>query len=79
MSNLLGREAILQRMADAIPAHQQGDTSSDLSSSYEVLALLVHAYMTALKFRLLGFDEDKKIGRFSKPPALLYQSTDLRE
>jgi len=62
MANPLGVEAILQRMADVIPTREQGDTGSDLSSSYEVLALLVHAYMTALKFRLLGFDEDKKIG-----------------
>jgi hypothetical protein len=62
MANPLSREAILQQMAEAIPTHPQGDTSSDLSSSYEVLALLVHACMTALKFRLLGFDEDKKIG-----------------
>jgi hypothetical protein len=68
MAESLRKEAILQGMADAIPTHPQGDSSSDLSSSYEVLALLIHSYMTALKFRLLGFNEDKKIGMsFSFP------------
>lgn len=62
MSGPLTIDAILQGMADAIPTHPKGDQGSDLSSSYEVLALLIHAYMTALKFRLLGFDEDKRIG-----------------
>ncbi|KAL2108937.1 hypothetical protein VUR80DRAFT_3167 [Thermomyces stellatus] len=61
MSGPLTIDAILQGMADAIPTHPKGDQGSDLSSSYEVLALLIHAYMTALKFRLLGFDEDKRI------------------
>ncbi|SPN99885.1 uncharacterized protein DNG_02737 [Cephalotrichum gorgonifer] len=60
MSSPLSIDAILQGMADAIPSHPKGDTSSDLSTSYEVLALLIHSYMTALKFRLLGFDEDKR-------------------
>lgn len=62
MTDSLGKEAILQGMADAIPPHPQGDSGSDLSSSYEVLALLIHAYMAALKFRLQGFNEDKRIG-----------------
>ena len=62
MSGPLNTDAILQGMADAIPTHPEDDPGSDLSSSYEVLALLIHSYMTALKFRLLGFDEDKRIG-----------------
>ncbi|PKS09281.1 hypothetical protein jhhlp_003895 [Lomentospora prolificans] len=66
MPDTLQKAAILQGMVDAIPSHPQGDSSSDLSSSYEVLALLIHSYMTALKFRLLGFDEDKRIGKFHR-------------
>lgn len=62
MSSPLSLEAILQAMADAVPTHKRGDTTSDLSSSYEVLALLVHGYLTNLKFRLIGFEEDKNIG-----------------
>lgn len=62
MPGPLDTDAILQGMADAIPTHPAGDQGSDLSSSYEVLALLIHAYMAALKFRLLGFDEDKRTG-----------------
>jgi hypothetical protein len=58
------RHAILQAMADALPTHAQGDESSDLASSYEVIALLVHAYLASLDFRLCGFDEDKPTRMF---------------
>ncbi|WYZ45929.1 hypothetical protein EsH8_IX_000154 [Colletotrichum jinshuiense] len=61
MANPLTSQSILQLMADALPTHPQGDTTSDISSGYELPALLAHASMTALKFRLLGFDEEKKI------------------
>lgn len=60
----LSTEAILQWMADAIPTHPKGDDSSDLASSYEIIALLVHAYLAALGFRLCGFDEEKHLGKF---------------
>lgn len=46
-------------MADALPTHSPGDTTSDLSSSHEALALFTHACMVSLGFRLLGFDEEK--------------------
>lgn len=58
-ANPLDPTAILQRMADALPTHARGDTTSDLSSSHEALALFAHAVMASLGFRLLGFDEDK--------------------
>jgi hypothetical protein len=77
--NPLSAGSILQLMADAIPTHPKGDTTSDISSSYEVLALLNHACMTALKFRLQGFDEDRKIGKFNMRPvphALISSHTD---
>ncbi|KAI0848908.1 PI31 proteasome regulator N-terminal-domain-containing protein [Daldinia vernicosa] len=57
--NPLSSSAILQQMADALPTHPQGDTTSDLSSSHEALALFAHACMASLGFRLLGFDETK--------------------
>lgn len=57
----LSTAAILKAMADALPTHKQGDDSSDLASSYEAIALLVHAYLASLDFRLCGFDEDKPI------------------
>lgn len=56
--------ALRQRMADAIPTHPKDDDSSDLASSYEVVALLVHAYFTALDFKLQGFNEDKRLGMY---------------
>lgn len=52
---------MLQGMADALPSHQKGDDSSDLASSYEAVALLVHAYLAAIGFKLRGFDEEKNI------------------
>lgn len=61
MASTLTVGAVLQAMADALPAHQPGDDSSDLASSYEAIALLVHAYLAALNFRLCGFDQDKPI------------------
>lgn len=64
MSNL-STDAILQRMADALPTHPAGDDSSDIASSYEVVALLVHAYLTALDFRLIGFQEDNNLRKSS--------------
>lgn len=48
-------------MADALPIHAKEDTNSDLSSSYEAIALFTHACMTAVGFRLLGFGEGQKI------------------
>lgn len=59
--------AILQGMADALPTHPRGDDSSDLASSYEAIALLIHAYLAALDFKLQGFDEDKSILRACLP------------
>ncbi|EQB46893.1 PI31 proteasome regulator [Colletotrichum gloeosporioides Cg-14] len=61
MTNPLTPQSVLQLMADALPTHPQNDTTSDLSSSYELPSLLAHACMAALKFRLLGFDEEKRI------------------
>ncbi|KAI0132651.1 PI31 proteasome regulator N-terminal-domain-containing protein [Xylariales sp. AK1849] len=60
-TNPLNPPTILQGMADALPTHPQGDTTSDLSSSHEALALFTHACMISLGFRLLGFDEDQTI------------------
>ena len=60
--DVLSAENILKHMADALPTHQKGDTNSDLSSSYEAIALFAHACMTAVGFRLVGFAEGQKIG-----------------
>lgn len=55
--NPFGAMRILQAMADALPTHAPNDTTSDVSSSHELVALLTHACMVANGFRLLGFDE----------------------
>ncbi|KAF4986504.1 hypothetical protein FGRMN_10816, partial [Fusarium graminum] len=61
MSEALSVDAILGGMADALPTHSPSDDSSDLASAYEVIALLIHSYLSALGFKLQGFDEDKKL------------------
>ncbi|KAG6268005.1 hypothetical protein E4U49_007661 [Claviceps purpurea] len=59
MAPPLSTPAIVQAMADALPTHKPDDDTSDLASSYELIALLVHAYLASLSFRLCGFTQDK--------------------
>lgn len=59
-SNPLSPQNILQGMADALPTHQKDDSTSDMSSSAEVITLFTHSCMIKLGFRLLGFNEDQK-------------------
>jgi len=63
----LSVESILKHMAEALPTHAKDDTNSDLSSSYEVIALFAHTCMTAVGFRLLGFSENQKTGELLLP------------
>ncbi|TAQ91659.1 hypothetical protein B7494_g110 [Chlorociboria aeruginascens] len=56
----LTTESILKHMAEALPTHNRDDTDSDISSSYEAIALFSHACMTAVGFRLIGFGEGQK-------------------
>lgn len=66
----LSVDSIMQGMADALPTHQKDDTGSDLASSYEAIALLVHAYLAALGFRLWGFSEQKPVRTYSHLPMM---------
>jgi hypothetical protein len=78
-SDPLSVENILKHMAEALPTHAKDDTNSDLSSSYEAIALFAHACMTAIGFRLLGFGENQKIGELHYPaiqPAQAYTFTE---
>ncbi|RDL30403.1 Uncharacterized protein BP5553_10281 [Venustampulla echinocandica] len=59
--NPLSTERLLKHMANALPTHAKDDTNSDLSSSYEAIALFSHACMVAVGFRLIGFGEDQKM------------------
>lgn len=65
-SSPLDTAAVLERMADALPA----DDASALASSYEAVALLVHGYLAALDYRLCGLDEDEPLcaSRLSPSP-----------
>ncbi len=66
-SDPLSVESILEHMAEALPTHAKNETNSDISSSYEAIALFAHASMTAVGFRLLGFGENQKIGELLYP------------
>jgi len=68
--NPLEPAAVLDAMANALPTHQKDDTTSDLSSSLDAIALATHAVLTNLGFRLLGFKEGQNIGK-SRSCALL--------
>ncbi|KAF4126488.1 Pfam:Inhibitor PI31 [Geosmithia morbida] len=57
----LSPDSMLRGMADALSTHPPGDEGPDLASSYEVVALLVHAYLSAIGFKLRGFDEEKSL------------------
>jgi len=70
-NNPLSTDSILKYMADALPTHAKDATDSDISSSYEAIALFSHACMVAVGFRLLGFGEDQKIG---KKPEVIWMS-----
>ncbi|KAK4159215.1 PI31 proteasome regulator N-terminal-domain-containing protein [Cladorrhinum sp. PSN259] len=59
--NPLEPAAVLAVMANALPTHEKDDTTSDLSSSLDAVALATHATLTTLGFRLLGFKEDQNI------------------
>ncbi|KAM0311503.1 hypothetical protein ACHAO8_007112 [Botrytis cinerea] len=59
-NNPLSPDTILHHMAEALPTHQKDDTDSDISSSYEAIALFSHACMIAVGFRLVGFAEGKE-------------------
>lgn len=55
----LSADSVLSHMADALPTHEKGDTSSDISGSIEAVALFSHACMTAVGFRLRGYSEEE--------------------
>jgi hypothetical protein len=63
-SNPLTSTAVVSAMADALPTHKPDDVLSDLTSSLEAIALLAHACMINVGFRLVGLREDKNMGEF---------------
>lgn len=59
--NPLSAASVIEQMAEALPTHEKDDTTSDLSSSLDAVALFVHACMASLEFKLLGFSEDQNM------------------
>ncbi|KAK0746477.1 PI31 proteasome regulator N-terminal-domain-containing protein [Schizothecium vesticola] len=54
--------SIVDAMAEALPTHEQGDTTSDISSSLDVITLLVHACMVKSQFLLWSTNDDPNKG-----------------
>ncbi|KAK1834237.1 PI31 proteasome regulator N-terminal-domain-containing protein [Podospora conica] len=54
--------SISDMMAAALPTHEQGDTTSDISSSLDVITLLVHACMARSEFFLWSTNDDPTKG-----------------
>ena len=72
MSNPLSSGSILEHMAQALPTHDPEDGTSDLSSSLDAISLFAHACMASLDFKLVGFNEDDKIGMPCFSPRSLF-------
>ncbi|KAK0641686.1 PI31 proteasome regulator N-terminal-domain-containing protein [Cercophora newfieldiana] len=58
--NPLSPASIVEHMVEALPTHEKDDTTSDLSSSLDVVALCIHAAMVSLDFKLVNLNEDDK-------------------
>lgn len=52
---------ILELSAQSLGSDEQSETS--LNNTYEAIALIGHACMTAVDFRLVGLGEDGTIGK----------------
>ena len=78
--NVLSATSITELMASSLPK----GSNAELRNPYDVIALLCHACMLAVGFRLIGLGEDHKIGEllsmlennrlsnaFQKPPRKL--------
>lgn len=61
MEKPAGNQDVIKTMAEALSTHDEGDTTSDLSSTLDALALFVHAEMLKHGFRVVGFNEDQTI------------------
>ncbi|BDD62290.1 hypothetical protein MPDQ_006714 [Monascus purpureus] len=69
-SSALSADSVLALAAQAL-RKDGGDASPNLKTSYEAIALIGHACMVAVGFRLLGLGEDHVISETSETPSLL--------
>jgi hypothetical protein len=63
-SNPLGRSNVVEIINTSLGGNKEDPTSrKPLKTATEAVAILCHACMLALDFKLLGFDEDDRIGK----------------
>lgn len=60
--NPLAADSLASYMAASLPK----DVSPQIKSSYEAIALAVHAGMMAVGFKLKGLGEEHRIGEYEK-------------
>ena len=58
-ANMLSAKNLTELMTSSLPQ----EPNSQLRNPYDAVALLVHACMLAVGFRLIGLGEDHKIGQ----------------
>lgn len=56
--NMFSALALSNSMAESLPK----DVSNEIRNPYDAIALLSHACMLAVGFRLIGLGEDHKLG-----------------
>lgn len=65
-TNALSADALLEYVAESLPESSDGQTRI-LTDSYSSIAILCHACMLAVGFRLKGLGEDHQIGKNHGP------------
>lgn len=70
-TNVLGHENVLKVMAQSLPkSNASANDKKALQDPFAAIALLSHACMLAVGFRLIGLGEDHKIEASSEPQAV---------
>lgn len=57
-------EQILDLMVKSLPTRTSEESKPAVKDAFAAIALLTHASMLAVGFRLVGLDEDHKLGLF---------------
>lgn len=62
----MGAESLISLIVKSLPPKASDESSPVVKSPYAAIALLAHACMLAVGFRLVGLGEDHRIGKYSE-------------
>ena len=68
-ASALSADSILDYMIKSLPERSSNQQTPPLKNAYAAIALLSHACMLAVGFRLIGLGEDQRIGNIARNPA----------